>query len=132
MSVMLRTPVRPTEAIIGYSAESQRGTDNGERRTGLKSTSGQGRYRYLVTGRLFVGISLFAAMAMGQSTLNETVSVGYVMIPFTAIGAKGKPLTDLRSGEVRLLVDGTPVRSDMFEKSQNAPVSFTILLDGSG
>jgi len=38
----------------------------------------------------------------------------------------------LRSGEVRLFVDGEPVRSDMFEKSQNAPVSFTILLDGSG
>src|SRR2546428_5634959 len=97
-----------------------------------KSTSGHGRSWYLVTGRFFVGISLFAAMAMGQSTLNETVSVGYVMIPFTAIGPKGNPLTDLRSGEVKLLVDGTPVRSDMFEKSQNAPVSFTILLDGSG
>lgn len=98
----------------------------------MKSAGRPRRYSYPVTGRLFVGIWLIAAMAMGQSTLNETVSVGYVMIPFTAIGPKGKPLTDLRSGEVKLFVDGTPVRSDMFEKSQNAPVSFTILLDGSG
>jgi Ca-activated chloride channel homolog len=97
-----------------------------------KSTRRHGRSWYPVNARLFAAISLIAAMAMGQSTLSETVSVGYVMIPFTAIGAKGKPLIDLRSGEVKLFVDGTPVRSDMFEKSQNAPVSFAILLDGSG
>src|SRR5436190_24070088 len=64
--------------------------------------------------------------------MSDTVSVGYVMIPFTALGPKGRPITDLRSSEVRLAVDGEAVRSDMFEKSQNAPVSFTILLDGSG
>jgi Ca-activated chloride channel family protein len=110
--------------------DGQQKTENGERT--LKSTSGQGRYRYLVPRRFFIGISLIAAMAMGQGTLHETVSVGYVMIPFTAIGPKGKPLIDLRSGEVKLFVDGTLVRSDMFEKSLNAPVSFTILLDGSG
>ena len=82
----------------------------------MKSTSRHGRSWYPVNAGLFIGISLIAAMLMGQNTLNETVSVGYVMIPFTAIGPKGKPLTDLRSGEVKLFVDGTPVRSDMFEK----------------
>jgi Ca-activated chloride channel family protein len=66
-----------------------------------------------------------------SAQMSETVSVGYVMIPFTALGARG-PITDLRSSEVSLLVDGKRVRSDMFEKSQNAPVSFTILLDASG
>jgi Ca-activated chloride channel family protein len=64
--------------------------------------------------------------------LTEAVSVGYVMIPFTVLGERGAPITDLRSAEMKLLVDGQPVRSDLFEKSQNAPVSFTILLDGSG
>jgi Ca-activated chloride channel family protein len=54
------------------------------------------------------------------------------MIPFTVIGQKGLPLTDLRKSEVNLLIDGKSVRSDMFEKSENAPVSFTILLDASG
>jgi VWFA-related protein len=29
-------------------------------------------------------------------------------------------------------VDGTPVKTDLFARSDNAPVSFTILLDGSG
>ena len=64
--------------------------------------------------------------------VSETMSVGYVMIPFTLLGEGNQPLTDVRGTEVSLLVDGIPVRSDMFEKSQNAPVSFTILIDGSG
>jgi Ca-activated chloride channel family protein len=54
------------------------------------------------------------------------------MVPFTVLGSKGNPITDLHAKEVQLLVDGVPVKSDMFERSMNAPVSFTILLDGSG
>jgi VWFA-related protein len=73
-----------------------------------------------------------AAPAQPQQKMSETVSVGYVMIPFTALDEKGRAITDLRADEVSLRVDDRPVRSDMFEKSQNAPVSFTILLDGSG
>lgn len=85
----------------------------------------------------FAAVVLAAVPAIAQSVvvpnaISETVSVGYVMIPFTVLGDHGKPITDLRDAEVDLTVDGSPVRSDMFEKSQNAPVSFTILLDGSG
>src|SRR5437667_6522894 len=67
-----------------------------------------------------------------QQRMSESVSVGYVMIPFTALDPKGRAIVDLRANEVSLQVDGQRVPSDMFEKSQNAPVSFTILLDGSG
>jgi Ca-activated chloride channel homolog len=83
-------------------------------------------------------VAIFLAMAAStyaedtQAHFSETVSVGYVMVPFTAVGSKGTPITDLRSKEVQLLVDGLPVKSDLFERSMNAPVSFTILLDGSG
>lgn len=73
-----------------------------------------------------------AQSVVAPATITESVNVGYVMIPFTVIGEHGKPITDLRDAEVGLMVDGTPVHSDMFEKSENAPVSFTILLDGSG
>lgn len=79
------------------------------------------------------GKSVTAVPAVQQApVVNETVSVGYVMIPFTVLNEKNHPLTDLRGPEVNLLVDGVPVSSDMFEKSANAPVSFTILIDGSG
>lgn len=64
--------------------------------------------------------------------VEESVSVGYVMVPFTVLGPHSAPITDLGSSEVSLLVDGIPVQSDMFEKSMDAPVSFTILVDGSG
>jgi Ca-activated chloride channel homolog len=67
-----------------------------------------------------------------QQRMSEAVSVGYVMIPFTPLSNKGIPIVDLKPQEVQLLVDGQPVPSDMFEKSTNAPVSFTILFDSSG
>ena len=81
----------------------------------------------LVSGRLSAQVALVSATTF--EPLRETVSVGYVMIPFTVLGTKGSPITDLRAPEVRLYVDGSSVRSDLFEKSQNAPVSFTILLE---
>lgn len=74
-----------------------------------------------------------ALSASGQSTdFSEQVSVSYVMVPFSVLGAKGVPITDLASKEVSLLVDGKKVATDLFERSMNAPVSWTILLDGSG
>jgi Ca-activated chloride channel family protein len=75
---------------------------------------------------------VFAQSDTPPGVMSESVSVGYVMIPFTVLGDRGRPITDLRDAEVNLTVDGQSVRSDMFEKSLNAPVSFTILLDGSG
>jgi Ca-activated chloride channel homolog len=79
---------------------------------------------------LALGTSLFAQDPQQQFT--DTVSVGYVMVPFTVFGSKGDPVTDVRQKDITLLVDGLPVKSDMFERSMEAPVSFTILLDGSG
>ncbi len=81
---------------------------------------------------LLAAAPLLAQSQQPQQRMEESVSVGYVMIPFTPLNAKGIAVTDLRPSEVQLFVDGQPVRSDMFEKSENAPVSFTILLDSSG
>ncbi|MGA7992846.1 MAG: VWA domain-containing protein [Thermoanaerobaculia bacterium] len=62
----------------------------------------------------------------------SSVSVGYVMVPFVLTDLKGKPIPNLREKDVTLLVDGQPVATDLFARSEDAPVSFTILLDGSG
>jgi len=70
--------------------------------------------------------------AIHAQDFTEEVAVNYVMVPFTVLGGKGAPIADLTQKEVSLLVDGQPVRTDMFEMSFNAPVSWTILLDGSG
>jgi VWFA-related protein len=73
---------------------------------------------------------LVAAGVTAQVT--EELSVSYVMIPFTVLGSRGVPITNLAEKEVSLMIDGRPVPSDMFEKSMNAPVSWTLLVDGSG
>lgn len=60
------------------------------------------------------------------------VSVGYVLVPFVVTDLKGKPVPDLKESDVTLLADGVPVKTDLFSRSDDAPVSFTILLDVSG
>lgn len=64
--------------------------------------------------------------------MSATVSVGYVMVPFMATNKQGRPLEDLKKREVTLFVDGRPVLTDLFERVDSAPISYAILLDGSG
>lgn len=75
-----------------------------------------------------------AALATQQSppSSRETISVNYVLVPFVAQDGKGRALQNLRQRDVFLLVDGVPAAYDMFAEANNAPVSFTILLDTSG
>ena len=81
--------------------------------------------------RFIAALALVSVSAFAQ-TFEDQVTVGYVMIPFTVIGSQGAPVTNLKAKDVSLLVDGKPVATDMFERAFNAPVSWTILLDGSG
>jgi VWFA-related protein len=60
------------------------------------------------------------------------VSVGYVLVPFVVTDRKGRPIGDLREKDVTLLADGVPVAYDLFQGSAEAPVSYAVLLDGSG
>ena len=86
--------------------------------------------------RQAVLIALAMLFAMGglaqEQHFSENVGVSYVMVPFTVFGPHNAPLTDLHEKDVELFVDGIQVKNDLFEASMNAPVSFTILLDGSG
>lgn len=61
-----------------------------------------------------------------------SASVGYVLVPFVVTDLKGRAVPNLSKGDVTLLVDGASVAFDLFERSDDAPVSFTLLLDGSG
>ncbi|HEY2091449.1 MAG TPA: VWA domain-containing protein [Thermoanaerobaculia bacterium] len=82
---------------------------------------------------LVVAAMLLAGCAFAQEQhYAENVSVGYVMVPFTVFGAHNAPLTDVHEKDVELFVDGIRVKSDLFESALNAPISYTILLDGSG
>jgi Ca-activated chloride channel homolog len=83
---------------------------------------------------VLIALSIFVAtFAFAQDQhFAENLSVGYVMVPFTVFGNHNAPRTDVREKDVELFVDGVRVKSDLFESSLNAPISYTILLDGSG
>lgn len=83
---------------------------------------------------VLVGLSmLLAAFALAQDQrYAENVSVGYVMVPFTVFGTHNAPRTDVKEKDVEVYVDGVRIKSDMFERALNAPISYTIVLDGSG
>jgi Ca-activated chloride channel homolog len=77
---------------------------------------------------------LSTAYLPGQTspTFSADVSVGYVMVPFVAFDKDGRTIKNLRSKDVQVVVDGKRVKTDLFERAGSAPVSFTILVDGSG
>src|SRR5450830_1941433 len=84
---------------------------------------------------------VFAALAMAEVIptpspepvrATTSVAVSYVLVPFVVTDLKGFPVRNLREQDVTLLVDGTRVKTDLFARSDDAPVAFTILLDGSG
>ena len=52
---------------------------------------------------------LLVAKSLSAQDFSEQVSVSYVMVPFSVLGAKGVPITDLSAKEVTLLVDGKKV-----------------------
>ena len=52
--------------------------------------------------------------------------------PFVVTDRKGRPVPDLKEKDVTLLSDGVPVAWDLFQGSADAPVSYAVLLDGSG
>ena len=80
-----------------------------------------------------LGLAMVAgAQEQPAQTFNESVSVGYVMVPFTVLDRHGSPVTNLKKQDVSLFVEGQRIRTDLFDESMNAPVSWTILLDASG
>ena len=86
--------------------------------------------------RLAAAVLLAAAphVAAGQAAPKATasVSVGYVLVPVVVTDTKGRSVAGLKEKDFTLRVDGRPVALDLFTASDDAPVSFTILLDGSG
>jgi len=90
-------------------------------------------FRSIFVLGLFLGVLPFAAAEPPQPKKSAaSVSVGYVLVPFVLTDLDGRPVKGLTGRDVKLLVDGREVATDLFAESDDAPVSFTILLDGSG
>ncbi len=89
---------------------------------------------------LLAALALAAAPSRGRAEApadqtpkkSAEVSVGYVLVPVVVTDAKGRTVAGLKERDFTLVVEGRPVALDLFAASTDAPVSFTILLDGSG
>ena len=86
----------------------------------------------LLVSAALAGADVIPTPASGPVKTTTSVDVTYVLVPFVVTDRKGFPVRTLREKDVTLLVDGTPVKTDLFARSDDAPVSFTVLLDGSG
>ncbi|HVT02961.1 MAG TPA: VWA domain-containing protein [Thermoanaerobaculia bacterium] len=85
----------------------------------------------LVTALLLSG-TLQAQTPPDPQTFGTSISVGYVLVSFAALDQKGRPIQDLQKKEVHLRSEGKTIATDLFDRLDNAPISFTILLDTSG
>lgn len=88
----------------------------------------------MVLATVLLGFVAYPLLAQGASAppATESIAVDYVLVPFVAFNEYGRPIRNLREREVKLFVDGEPISIDFFERSHDAPVSFTILVDASG
>ena len=66
-----------------------------------------------------------------RAAFSDEVSVGWVMVPFSARGRRGFVL-DLEPRDVRLLADGQPVSPLSFDLGADAPLELVLLQDLSG
>ncbi len=84
----------------------------------------------LLSGAVFAGVP--QAPPAETQKKSAAVSVGTVLVPVVVTDGKGRTVAGLSERDFTLLVDWRPVGLDLFTASDDAPVSFTILLDGSG
>jgi Ca-activated chloride channel family protein len=86
----------------------------------------------LMLGARAVPAAALQAPPSGEQKKTASVSVGTVLVPVVVTDARGRTVAGLSERDFSLLVDWRPVALDLFTASSDAPVSFTILLDGSG
>ena len=95
-------------------------------------------YGILALSRAAMACALAALAGLSQAPPSDSpkkaaaVSVGYVLVPVVVADDRGRAVAGLAQKDFSLLVEGRPVSIDFFSASETAPVSFTILLDGSG
>ena len=83
-----------------------------------------------------------AAVALAVATVAATAHAGdvprfasgtnLVVLSATAVDRHGRPVTNLRSEEFRVLEDGRPQRLEHFSEAQNLPARLLLLVDASG
>jgi Ca-activated chloride channel homolog len=71
-----------------------------------------------------------SAVAMGQAPIK--VDVNLVNVAFTARGAQGKLVENLKREDVELLEDAVPQKVEFFARSTDLPLTLALIVDVSG
>ena len=83
-----------------------------------------------------VALVLLAALASrsgaGADIPRFASGTNLVVLSATAVDRKGRPVTNLRSSEFRVLEDGRPQRLQHFTEAQSLPARLLLLVDASG
>lgn len=85
-----------------------------------------------LTMAMLLVVPALSAQEEPQGRFEDSISVGYVIAPVAITDRRGRAIRGVKASDVRLFVDGKEVATDMFEPVENAPISFTILVDASG
>ena len=80
-------------------------------------------------------LTLVAALASrsgGADLPRFTSGTNLVVLSATAVDRRGRPVTNLRSSEFRVLEDGRPQRLQHFTEAESLPARLLLLVDASG
>ena len=81
---------------------------------------------------LVLGIGLFPAAGRAQQIPTFAASTARVTLSATAVDSHGRPVVDLKPGELRIFEDGRPQKLEHFSSSTDSRARILLLLDASG
>jgi Ca-activated chloride channel family protein len=81
---------------------------------------------------LTVLAALAARSGTGADVPRFASGTNLVVLSATAVDRKGRPVTNLRAAEFRVLEDGRPQRLEHFTEAQSLPARLLLLVDASG
>jgi Ca-activated chloride channel homolog len=85
---------------------------------------------------ILAALTVIAAIASrsgaGADVPRFASGTNLVVLSATAVDRKGRPVTNLRAAEFRVLEDGRPQRLEHFTEAQSLPARLLLLVDASG
>jgi Ca-activated chloride channel family protein len=85
-----------------------------------------------ILAALIVLAALASRSGAGADLPRFASGANLVVLSATAVDRRGRPVTNLRSSEFRVLEDGRPQRLEHFTEGQSLPARLLLLVDASG
>jgi Ca-activated chloride channel family protein len=83
-------------------------------------------------GAFALAVAALAATAPAAEVPRFASGTNLVVLSATAVDRRGRPVTNLRQAEFRVLEDGRPQRLEHFSEAETLPARLLVLVDASG